>query len=285
MFLSIYRSTVRNMVRSITFWLCISVLLVVSVETGLRTVYGVFDPDLGEMIWDTDPRYVLEYMPYIQQVNNSISRLMVYILPCFYVITTVLVLARDHGDRFFEIEKAGGVKPIQYLTARIAALFSVNGVVSLSAGFIGLQIYVATRGGVSGMAFWEYAADSTIRVLRSGVIRSLPCMAFYVCLTYCLGCISKSRIAAAVGGLSYMLFCYFNSLFNVAKEGVFVEYLTPNPFKLQMYMHYFGTDSHGDLIEIMNTSAWDALLCILFLCGCGGIFSLISWWSIRKRTV
>ena len=285
MFYSIYRSTVRNMVRSVTFWLCVSILLVVTVETGLRTVYGVFDPDLGEMIWDSDPRYVLEHMPYIQQVNNSISRLMVYILPCFYVITTVIILARDLGDGFFEIEKAGGVKPLRYLAARITALFSINAIVSLIAGVISLQIYVLTRGGVSGMAFWEYFADGTFRVIRSGIIRILPCMAFYICLTYCLGSLTKSRIAASVGGLSYMLFCYFNNLFNVTKEGLFVEYLTPNPFKLQMYMHYFGTDSHEDLIEIMNTSAWDALLCILFLCGCGGIFSLISWWNIRKRTV
>ena len=97
MFLTTYKNTLKNLIRSTTFWLLVAVLAIVVIQ-------GVNE---GFYLVDTEPDFVLTYQMYIQSIINSLaSKLLMYALPIFAVITVVLVLNRDYGDKFFEIEKA-----------------------------------------------------------------------------------------------------------------------------------------------------------------------------------
>lgn len=285
MFFSTYKTTIKNLFRSVTFWLTVIVLIVVALHSSLSASHGYFSDEYKELIWDTDSQYILEYKTFIQKINNSISDLITYIVPIFSIITTVIILNHDYGDKFFEIEKAGGMKPSCYVLGKISALISIDIIISIIVSFFSLNLYVFTRGGVSGMGLWDYISESSLRLLRSDAYRIIPCVIFYVCFTYLIGALFHSRIAAAVGGLSYAVFCYANALFNVTKEGWFIEYVTPNPTKLSFYMHYYDTEWFENTLNVMKTSTFDAFVCIALLIGLGVVFATLSYLRIRKRTV
>ena len=89
MFLTTYKNTFKNLIRSTTFWLLVAVLAIVVIQ-------GVNE---GFYLVDTEPDFVLTYQMYIQSIINSIaSKLLMYALPVFAVITVVLVLNRDYGN-------------------------------------------------------------------------------------------------------------------------------------------------------------------------------------------
>lgn len=280
-----YKSTIKNLLRSPTFWLCFCVLIVVSIESGLRASHGIYDQTIKEVIYDTDPRYILEYKPFIQWINNGVSRLISYMLPIFCVATTAIVLSRDYGDRFYEVEKAAGIKPFTYCIARIAALLTINAIVSILSSFLVIHLYVITRGGVFGMGLFDYVAESTLRILRTDIMRVLPCILFYICLTYLLGTLFKNNVVASTGGMAYAIFCYAHSYFNITKDGFFIDFIVPNPSKLQNYLHYYDTEWFDDVIVLLNTSSQEAFACIGILLSFSLLFFLISYLRIRKRTV
>ena len=127
MFSSVYKTTLKNLFRSLIFWLAAAFVIGVTVYEFSKGHYGEYDHTLNEMIYDTDPRFVLSYIHYKSLMQNvCISDVMYYAMPIFTVISTVLVLNRDYGDQFFEIEKASGVKAITYTGGRLAALVTVN---------------------------------------------------------------------------------------------------------------------------------------------------------------
>lgn len=280
-----YKSTIKNLLRSPTFWLCFGVLIVVSIESGLRASHGIYDQTIKEVIYDTDPRYILEYKPFIQWINNGVSRLISYMLPIFCVATTAIVLSRDYGDRFYEVEKAAGIKPFTYCIARIAALLTINTIVSILASFLVIHLYVITRGGVFDIGLLDYVAESTLRILRTDTMRVLPCILFYICLTYLLGTLFKNTVVASTGGMAYAIFCYAHSYFNITKDGFFIDFIVPNPSKLQNYLHYYDTEWFDDVIVLLNTSSQEAFACIGILLSFSLLFFLISYLRIRKRTV
>lgn len=285
MFYSTYKTTIKNLFRSTTFWLTVIVFIVVALHNALSASHGYFSDEYKELIWDTDSRYVLEYKSFIQRINNNISSLLVYIIPIFSVVSTVIILNRDYGDKFFEIEKAGGMKPSCYILGKVSALISVDIIISVIVSFLSLNLYVFTRNGVNGMELWNYITESSIRLLRADVYRIIPCVIFYVCFTYFIGALCNSRVAAAIGGLCYAVFCYANALFNVTKEGWYIEYVTPNPTKLSFYMQYYDTEWFENTIKSLKTSTFDALMCIAILVGLGIVFAILSYLRIRKRTV
>ena len=227
----------------------------------------------------------MEYQSFIQRINNSVSSILVYMIPIFSIVSAVIILNRDYGDKFFEIEKAGGMKPSCYVLGKLSALVSVDIIISIIVSFFSLNLYVYKCGGVNGIDLWDYIAESSERLLRVDVYRIIPCIIFYVCLTYLIGTLLKSRIAAAVGGLSYAVFCYVNALFNVTKEGWYIEYVTPNPMKLSFYMQYYDSEWFESTIKNLKTSEFDAFLCIAILIGLGFVFTAFSYLRIRKRTV
>lgn len=284
MFISVYKTTLKNLFRSVTFWLCFAVMVIVAIQNAMTGFHSVYNSELKELINDTDPRYVLEYRTFIQWINNSVTMVLQYIIPIFAVITTVIILNRDYGDHFYEIEKAGGMKPSNYLFGKITALITVNYILSVTVNFLETNLYILTRNCVNGIDAWDSFWDSTVRLLRIDFFRILPCVVFYVCLTYFIGALFKSKIFAAVSGMGYAVFCYAFSLFSVKKSGLFVNYLTHNPMRLRNYFHYYDTEWFEDIIKTTNTSLTDAALCISFLIGVGVLCSAASYLLIRKRS-
>lgn len=288
MFLITYKATVKNLFRSVTFWLALSVMVLVALEKVLSYSYGYYSMELNETIYDNDPRFVLHYSTYIKHCFNSLGTLLSYATPLFAAISTVLILNRDYGDNFYEIEKASGGRPSTYLRGRIGALATVNFAITLLINFVFFHIFVFTRGGVSQMGLGEYFIDSTWRILFMNVTRALPCILFFIGLTYMLGALFKSGIPAAIGGMGYAIFAFVAYMvLRLQMEGLrfYFDYLSPIPNKLNMYVYMFGTEGFESFVQNQETSLLKALFCIGFMAGCGLLFSLISNFCVRKRTV
>jgi len=146
MFSSVYKTTLKNLFRSLIFWLAAAFVIGVTVYNFAKGHFGQYSHTLNEMIPDTDPRFVLSMNQYRNLIGNvCISDVMYYAMPIFTVISTVLVLNRDYGDQFFEIEKASGVKAITYTGGRLAALVTVNFALAAITCFLGTHMYLFFR--------------------------------------------------------------------------------------------------------------------------------------------
>ena len=120
MFRQTYKNTIKNLLRSPVFWF----ILIVLVFTVM------YDEYTGHFGGDTDPTFVLSYQNFVQTMTNiTCAAILFYPLPIFTTFTVVLILNRDYGDKFYEIEKCGGLRPSTYILGRLAALVSVNFVV------------------------------------------------------------------------------------------------------------------------------------------------------------
>ena len=152
MFLKIYKTTFKNIFRSPTFWM----------------MFGLF----AFIAWDIVNRLELygessfDYTDYVQLVSNTMSsRVLYYAMPLFTVITTVIVLNRDHGDNFFEIEKAAGVSPAKYVVARLLALVTINFIVATIVSYFYLHLHVfKAGGGIYYTELWKPITDTTPRM-------------------------------------------------------------------------------------------------------------------------
>lgn len=283
MFKTIVVTTNRNLFRSITFRLSLIILSVVAIVTALRGFHGTYDMSLNELIMDTDPRYVLKYDIFIQWLNNSVTSLLLYIVPFFSIIATVIILIRDYKDDFFEIEKAAGIKPFQYIFVRLLTLISIIYILSAVMNYFQVNLYVYTRGGVQGMDMKDYLVESFVRLTRIEFTRILPCITFYVCLTYLFGSFSRSAILSASLCMAYAITNYAVVLYSVAESGIFLNYLSHTARKLQNYMHVYDTEKFESFVTLTNTSSTDAALCISFLIGCGILFAGLCYVLVRKR--
>lgn len=286
MFFSTYKVTLKNLFRSVSFWIALLVLITVAIYQVNSISYNYYDLNLKEMIYDDDPRFVFNYQSYIKQFDGAVSALLQYIVPFFAVITTTLILSRDYDDKFFEIEKSAGSKPLYYLLGRFSALLSINYVLVLILNFAVFHFIILTRGGVEGMAFGEYIADSTVRLLLNNVVRALPCIIFYICLTYFAGTLFKNGIFASIIGMAYLIFCYVYDVILVANQGTFIEYIRPNdPLKLVYYMYYHNTEWFDWMLKTFQTSLFDAMLCVVIIISISICFAVGAYMRLRKRTV
>ena len=277
MFVSTYKVTLKNLIRSKTFWLVLAVLLINTIHESLEGFYA--DDDSPEMILS-----FAEYIPCI--VNSCCSHFLMYAMPIFTIITTVLVVNRDYGDHFYEIEKASGVKPSRYLLGRICALITINFIALFVMNLTDIHLYVFTRGGLTDMGFWNYIADSFIRVFRADLFVAMPCLISFIGTTYFIGTLFKNGIVAAIAGFGYTMFFYVSFLmyrFRIAAE--YFDYFSPVPWKLRRYFHFYDTEWFEDSLMGMDTSLPEALFCIFFLVGVGTVFSIFSYLRIRRRSV
>ena len=196
MFLSIYKTTIKNLLRSLMFWMAVGLVIGITFYECKNGVYSMYSYSYKEIIYDTDPRFVLELNQYKNLIGNvCISFVMYYAMPIFTVISTVLVLNRDYGDQFFEIEKAGGVRSWKYTGGRISALVTVNFALVFIACFLGVWLYLLTRVGPEGvykMETGELLWDSAKRLIRFIAFMPLPTTLFYISFTYFLGNIFKN---------------------------------------------------------------------------------------------
>ena len=65
MLLSVYKTTLKNLSRSLIFWLMLALLIGFSLYEAFSGGHGYYSFEYKEMIWDTDPRYVLSEENYI----------------------------------------------------------------------------------------------------------------------------------------------------------------------------------------------------------------------------
>lgn len=308
MFFSTYKNTLKTLLRSRAFWIAVIAFIIVTVPFAWSRQAEIQIPEAVEQYvfptWTQEQideylegLYSLSKEEYLSRSNALIfGTFMYYALPVFAVISTVLVLNRDYGDSFFEIEKAAGIKSGRYLFGRLCGIVSLIAAVTYVWGLFLLHVYVISWGGVVGMPPGTYLLDSTFRLLRMTVSGALPCMLFFVGLTYLLGTLFKSGLAAALGGFgyvagAYLMFYFKNTL--IYQKGYrwaldYFAYFTHVPEKLQYYLLIFHIDGTPDPEELdalfwANTSFFKALFCIAFMVGCSVIFAAISYWRVRKR--
>lgn len=277
MYCKTFMTTVKNLIRSATFWLVFVIFAII-------TIYGAAE---GFYIGDDAPDVVLKYTDFVECVTNSIvAKLLMYSAPIFTVITVVLILHRDYGDSFFEIEKAAGISPFRYLAGRLTALIVINFVVLVFMNMLCLHYYIITRGGVDGMSVGSYLWESTIRLLRVDIFVGMPCLLLYIGLTYCVGALFKNGIPAAIVSMGYAIMFYASYLmFRRRIADVYFEYLSPIPKKLRGFFQWYDTDRFEMGLEHYKTSLFDVTLCIGFLVGVGILLSVIAYLRIRKRNI
>lgn len=276
MFYSIYKTTLKNIYRSAIFWM-------------MFVLFAMNAFQRYSIIISYDHTYGVSFLKYVQCVSNVINGegILYYSMPLITVVSTVMVLNRDHGDNFFEIEKSAGVKPTEYVIARLAALITLNVVILTVMSYFFLHFEVFLRGGVKGIGLEEYILDSTIRMARLIVCRAIPTTFFYVCFTYCIGSVFKSSVAAAVTSIGYIVFYAVGKLMLRNRiASIFWEYLSPVPNKLTNYFHLYDCRNQREFewsLQVVDTSLTKALICIFLLVGSGLVYSVIAYLCTRVR--
>ena len=292
MFLSVYKTTLKNLFRSLVFWMAMAFVIGIVLYGQSISRYGEFSMLYRETIYDTDPRFVLTMQQYQNLIGNvCIGNVMYYAMPVFTVISTVLVLSRDYGDQFFEIEMAGGVRPWKYIGGRIAALVTVNFALVFIACFLGVWMYLITRGGPSGfykMETGELILDSAKRLVRFIAFMPLPTTLFYIAFTYFLGNIFKSGWIGGVGGMIHIIATYlFGYQLRFRLPDRYHNYFSiNNAKKIRHYLTRCSWDRDFEsFIRKQGTSFSDAAICFAFVVGLAIIMLIISYIRVRKRSV
>ena len=276
MFLATYKNTFKNLFRSVTFWLILTVLLITVVHGGWK----------GHYLGDSDPSFVLIYREYVQTLTNIVcAKLLMYALPIFTIFSVVLVLNRDHGDKFFEIEKCAGIKPYAYLWGRLAAIVTLNTVILYLMSMLSSFIYIFTRGGVEGLETGDMIVETLIRLARLDLFDAMPTLLFYIGLTYMIGSIFKNGIPAAILSIGYVIAYYvFSLMFRFRISPTYFDYFSPIPYNLRRYFHYYDTEWWEGMVKNYDLTIGKVAICIGFLVGVGVLCSLISHLCVRKRT-
>lgn len=284
MFFATYKNTLKNIVRSATFWLLLALFILEIIQVIINPAHIVFDPDLKEQIMDTDPRFVVRQGTYLKRTFNAGRSLSVEILPFITAVATVLILNRDYGDNFYEIEKAAGAKPSRYLLARLTALATL--LVSLGAFFslVNFHVYIFTRGGVPSMDLLTYITDSTFRVLRTYLFVSVPTVLFYIGFTYCVGALFRNGIAAAVVSIGYVLINTLMSRFlRFRITPLWKDYLFTSPHKLAGYFDSINRADVDGMLKLNDTNLGKAVLCLCILLGLAVLYSVVAYIRTCKR--
>lgn len=285
MFFVTYKNTIKTLFRSWTFWLALgAVALIAVVDQPVVTFAEGYKPDS------------LSLSLYNQQVYNYVyASFLFYALPIFTVITTVLVLNRDYGDQFFEIEKAAGVRLPHYFFGRLFAIITVQLVFLFLASGALLHAYVTGWGGVEGLSLGEYLADSTFRLLYIILGGALPCVLFYVGLTYMVGTLFRSGIAAAVTGFGSIILFVVLQLFkmnltrvqNIKAAEFYFDYFCHTPDKLKGFLFFWNIEGGWEQMAMrpFYTSLGKAALSFAILMGLFAVFAAVSYWRVHKREV
>lgn len=247
MFWATFKTTLKTIVRSAIFWITIILLLfiVFNRAIGVNHSYSVVENNkiVGQIL-DTDPEYEMNYKLYIQRIMNATRNwVMMYGMPLFCVITTMLVVNRDFNDGFYEIEKSSGQKAFVHLFGRLTSLVTVNIVVCLFCSISSIYYYYFSRGGIDSFTTQEFIQDSMIRILRVFVCAMLPAILFFIMLTLVVGIVLKNGFIGGVVGVGYVLFEYLSkNMLRMRFPDVFHDYLTPKPNKLYYYWGWFDTE-------------------------------------------
>lgn len=293
MFRSTYKNTIKNMLRSPTFWLMFAFTLGLCVYNMLSHTYGMYLIETNESITYHDPRWYYAYNTYIQDIRNCIvARICMYALPLFTVSTVAIVLKRDFNDNFYEIEKTSGVRSGCYLSARLAALLTVNFIAALIAVFFSFHLNTARLTMVEGMTLGTYILDSTARLFCFSAVVAFPCVIFYVGLAFGIGNLFRSSLVSAITGVGYVV-TYFVVFFFFRLKLMFdygidlFAWLPGLPWKISDYFEYYGTDGNEEfdkLLSMSDRSLTDVFLAFGIIFASFAVFYAISYLRQRKRT-
>lgn len=293
MFFATYKATLKTLLRAALFWMAVLLVLGIVIECGIRVNYGralVENNKIVGHLVDTDPEFreYMTYDVYIQTVQNSQSAwLMIYAMPAFAVLSTMLMLTRDYKDNFFEIEKSSGVKTVNYFFGRFAALLTVNLSVCLICGFTGLHTYFFTRGGPPDcfVSLLEYFSESTVRVLRVFCCAQILTILFFIGITYVAGSLLRSGFAGGVIGFAAVLFNYLTrTSLRTKMPNEYIDYLTPYSVNHYAYWGYYDSETFNNIM-VNPFDGSDILICTCWLLGISLVFFTVSFICTKRRSI
>lgn len=253
MFIKIYKTTIKRILRSPLFWMTLAVVAVLVFMNAYGEMYGGAE---GISSGDKDPNFVLAYHKYHEMMANLLRHMMMYLIPCLCVITVMTVVGGDYNDNFFEIERAGGVRTISYFFGRITAILTVLFSITLIFSFFSVHYYFFTRGGVANFTaqpdnfvaewplqtLWDYIIDSSKVVLRLVVLCQLPLIILFTSVTYLFGVLFESGIIAGIGGSIGVVLSYLAAMrYQWAFDSVIYKYFLPAKIGPYLYMSRYDT--------------------------------------------
>ncbi|MBQ8524696.1 MAG: hypothetical protein IJ457_08750 [Clostridia bacterium] len=290
MFFATYRNTLKTLVRSALLWVMFVLLLAVAIYKVSVPNYGmvVVENDIIiREITDLEDEFEMTRGSYVQALRNNFGHLSYYAVPLFSIVSVMLVLSRDCKDSFFEIEKAGGVKPRTYFFGRLAAILTVNIVLVLVAVMFHNHLYCITRDvmGDMSMSLWAYVSETCIRVLRLFFCGMLPGMLFYIGLTYMAGSLFKSGFFGTVVSSSWVLLVYALGRTAGFRMSTVNDFLDPLNHKFYMYWGYYDTEWFTEKTIHNPWSAETLLVHTALVVGIAVLGFAVSYICIRKRKV
>ncbi len=289
--LTTYKTTTKTLVRSLLLWATFMLVVFVVMNRGMgdniRITLLDDNMNITGYITDTDPQFVLTFDQYIQTILNcSKAWIMLYAMPIFCVVSTVLILNRDNGDGFFEVDKSYGIKSTTYVIGRILSILTVNIIVCLLIMYLALNYYYFSRGGIHEWNLLSYLYDSSVRILRVFITSMLPGILLFVGLTYLFGSIFQSGFVGAIVGFGFVLFdfCTKTTLYSRVSED-YHDYFSPNPSKLYQYWTFYDTEWFVEKTVRNPFSLEDVLMCNSITLVASLMFLAISYIIIRKRNI
>ena len=280
MFYQTYKTTLKNISRSKTFWLAVMMLFIIVIHHSNARYNAQRNYSYG------GARLALDFRDTMQSVANDSYYPLLFAMPLVSVIATVMVLNRDYGDSFFEIEKSRGVKTYKYLTGRLAGLITVNFSVYALAVFTKFYWYIFLYRGANGMGTAEMLVDTIVRLVRDIVLAGFPCILFYICFTYAMGSIFKNAVMGAAAGIGYIVAFYAAYMnLRLRVNPFYFDYLSPVPDKLRDYWHFYDTEWFEWTIDYLGTSLAKAMACIGVFVGVSLIYCVIAYVRTHKREI
>lgn len=257
MFIRIYQTTLKRILRSPLFYLTLAVVAVLVFMNAYGITYGK----------DQNDDFVLGYHKYHELISNLMRGMMQYIIPCLCVVTVMTVVNGDYSDNFFEIERSGGVRSVSYFFGRILAILTVLLSAVLVFSFFSVNFYFFTRGGTSNFTAipenfieeWplhtlgDYLLDSSKIILRLVFLCQLPVIILFTSVTYMLGALLESGFIAGIGGSMSVVLAYLTATrYQWAFDSVVYKYFLPARIGSYLYLAGFDTVFGSDKYTLPN---------------------------------
>lgn len=259
------------------------------VRYGVTNVSRAVKSGAGMVFIDNyKPPECLTYSGFISTVDNLVhAGSLMYPLAILTVIVTVLVINRDHGDQFFEIEKAAGVKPLLYVLGRLSAATAITFVIQWVVSFAVLLYLVFGQGGVEGMSALQCIVKGFLYLSRTNICIALPVILFYIGITYLIGTLFKNGVVAACAGFGYAIVFFVTFLlyrYSVSPVAeLYFNYLSPAAYKIRYYFSSLGLPNQEQILARFGTSLGKAMISIVFFVGVFAVCTAVSYLLTRKR--
>ena len=277
----------KTIFRSPLIWAALAAVLGFAIYRIISPHYGTLDFETFEQIPDTDPRFTPDYVQYINEVLNCPYNLMRMLFPLLGVIVAGVVMMRDWGDGFFEVERAGGVKVRDYYLGRFLAVFTFVTFVAFLTVVFAFHGYFITRGLPEGMTLGEYLKDSNWRFLRVFFICDIPAILRVIAFTFLFAGILKNGVTGTIVGTGYAVLIYVTTVMNNIHHRLpwfYNAYITPVPQYLYHYWGFYGTERFGQ--RVLNPYTTDMMfLCVESLYLIAAAVAFGAYVCVKKRRI